>query len=88
MKKIIILSALMALLYVNANVQSDAIKPQNTIAVAPTDSKATIATIGAYYYRTRPPQLEFAGDINGSVTISPKKRSLIRNNADKVLRQT
>jgi len=31
-----------------------------------------IATISAHYYRTRPPQLQFARDINGLTTISPK----------------
>ncbi len=31
-----------------------------------------IATISAHYYRTRPPQLQFAQDINGLTTISPK----------------
>jgi len=31
-----------------------------------------IATISAHYYRTRPPQLEFARDINGLTTISLK----------------
>jgi len=37
-------------------------------------SRATpvIAAIGAYYYRTRPPQLAFSRDINGLLTISPK----------------
>lgn len=37
-------------------------------------SRATpvIATIGAYYYRTRPPQLALSRDINGLLTISPK----------------
>lgn len=31
-----------------------------------------MATISAHYYRTRPPQLQFARDINGLTTISPK----------------
>ncbi|WP_316837352.1 alpha-L-fucosidase [Pedobacter nutrimenti] len=37
-------------------------------------SRATplIATIGAYYYRTRPPQLALNRDINGLLTISAK----------------
>ncbi|MBS1744798.1 MAG: discoidin domain-containing protein, partial [Bacteroidetes bacterium] len=38
------------------------------------DSRAApaIGTIAAYYYRTRPPQLEICTDINGLVSITPK----------------
>jgi alpha-L-fucosidase len=52
MKKAFILPVLMAMFYVNAKAQSDAIKLQNTIVVAPNDSKATIIAKAAHVVPT------------------------------------
>ncbi|WP_316848386.1 alpha-L-fucosidase [Pedobacter psychrodurus] len=42
------------------------------ITVLSSRANPAIATLSAHYYRTRPPQLEFARDVNGLTTISPK----------------
>jgi len=42
------------------------------IKVLSSRANPAIATIKAYYYRTRPPQLQFRRDIDGLLTISPK----------------
>jgi alpha-L-fucosidase len=42
MKKLIVISALMGLSIANAVAQSDGLKPQNTVAIAPGDGKTTI----------------------------------------------
>jgi alpha-L-fucosidase len=42
------------------------------ITVLSSRANPAIATLSAHYYRTRPPQLEFARDMNGLTTISLK----------------
>jgi len=42
------------------------------LTVLSSRANPAIATISAHYYRTRPPQLQFARDIKGLTTISPK----------------
>jgi len=52
MKKLILTSALVASFIANAVAQSDHIKPQNTVAVSPSDSKTTIITKASYVVPT------------------------------------
>jgi alpha-L-fucosidase len=42
------------------------------LSILSSRANPAIATISAHYYRTRPPQLEFARDVNGFTTIAPK----------------
>ncbi|HTM99533.1 MAG TPA: alpha-L-fucosidase [Pedobacter sp.] len=43
------------------------------ITVLSSRGNAAIASVGAYYYHPKPPQLQFDRDMDGMLTISPKK---------------